>query len=56
MAGLILLYESYGGRVVDPLTRQQVVQLTASLAKEAGRFKASPAGQFAIQLYEKYRL
>jgi hypothetical protein len=54
--GPILLPETYGGRVLSPETKQYMVRAIARLDAESGRIKASPSGQFALSMYEKYRL
>ena len=56
MSGLLLLNENYAGRVVDQQTKQTMIQVAASMTKEAGTIKASPSGLFACRMYEKYRL
>jgi hypothetical protein len=56
MVGVILLPETYGGRVLDPQTKQIVATAAASLASEMEGIRASPAGQFALRMYENYRL
>jgi hypothetical protein len=56
MLGVILLPETYGGRVLGPQTKHIVATAAASLASEIGGIGASPAGQFALRMYEKYRL
>jgi hypothetical protein len=56
MLGVILFPETYGGRVLSPQTKQIVATAAASLANETGGIRASPAGQFALRMYEKYRL
>jgi hypothetical protein len=56
MAGLMLFPESYGGAVVDQATKQSTAQVAALLAKEVDMVKQSSAGQFALRMFEKYRL
>ena len=56
MVGVLLLPDAYAGRVLGPETKQFAIRAAAQAAAEAGRIKATPAGQFVLRMYEKYRL